>query len=71
MLPEGLVMPDGSQDPTEKEDEQDGALIELLIALANRRDPVSPGRSRVSRLVHRDDEAPNDTSPHPSRGRAP
>jgi len=43
-------MPDDAKEPSEKEDEQDGALIELLIALANRRDSVSPDRPRPSRL---------------------
>ena len=40
--PEGEYMPDDAKEPSEKEDEQDGTLIELLIALTNRRDPVSP-----------------------------
>src|SRR5262245_62076006 len=46
-------MPDHAKEPSEKQEAQDSALIELLIALANRRGPDSRGRSRLSRSLQR------------------
>src|SRR5262245_57424285 len=46
-------MPDHAKEPSEKQKAQDSALIELLIALANRRGPDSRGRSRLSRSLQR------------------
>ena len=63
-------MPDQAKEPAEKEGAQDSALIKLLVALANRRDSVSRGRSRLSRVPQHRDEKANEGLPYPPRGRA-
>jgi len=60
-------MPDQANG-TEKQAKQDSALIELLIALANRGSSVSRGRSRLSRPPQRDGKA-NEAPPEPQRER--
>ena len=63
-------MLDQAKEPTEKEEAQNSALIELLIALANRRDSVSRGRSRLSRPPQRGDRETHESPPYPHRRRA-